>query len=142
MRKMIADLAIDGDVALTVRRGKESVKLTAKTEKLQGAIGEEKEFKTWGVSVREVTRKYANAKQLDDRSGVVVTGLSPGYPGAKAEMFNGDVILAINQKPVADLDAFQKLYNESTKNKDALVLLEIVRQRGHQSKVLKISYGQ
>ena len=142
MRKMIADLPIGTDVPLTVRRGKETVKLTARTEKLQGAIGEEKEFKSWGLSVREVTRKYANEKQLDDRSGVVVTGLRPGYPAAKAELAGGDVILAINQKPIADLDEFLKLYNESTKSKDALVLLEVVRNRGHQSKVLKISYDK
>jgi S1-C subfamily serine protease len=140
MRKMIADLPIGSDVALTVRRGKETTKLVAKTEKLQGAIGEEKEFKTWGVSVREVTRKYANTNQLDDRSGVVVTGLSQGYPAAKAELSNGDVIVAINQKPVADMDAFKALYDESSSKKDPLVLFEIIRFRGHQSKVLKIHY--
>lgn len=140
MKKMISDLPIGGEVKLTVRRGKETVPLVAKTEKLQGAIGEEKEFKSWGLSVREVTRKYANERQLDDRSGVVVTGLRPGYPSAKAELIQGDVILAINQKPVADLDEFLKLYNESTKAKDAQVLLEVVRNRGHQSKVLKITY--
>jgi serine protease Do len=140
MRKMIADLPIGSDVALTVRRGKETTKLVAKTEKLQGAIGEEKEFKTWGISVREVTRKYANTNQLDDRSGVVVTGLSQGYPAAKAELAHGDVIVAINQKPVADMDAFKALYDESTGKKDALVLFEVVRNRGHQSKVLKIHY--
>jgi serine protease Do len=141
MRKMIADFPIGTDLALTVLREKETVKLTAKTEKLQGAIGEEKEFKTWGLSVREVTRKYANEHQLEDNNGVVVTGLRPGYPGAKAELAHGDIIVAINQKPVKDLDEFQKLYDESTKKKDPLVLLEAVRERGHQSKVLKITYG-
>ena len=116
--------------------------LTAKTEKLQGAIGEEKEFKGWGLSVREVTRKYANQKQLENNEGVVVTGLNPGYPAAKAELEPADVILSINQKPVKDLDEFQKLYDESEKRKDPLVLLEIVRARGHQSKVMKVSYKE
>jgi serine protease Do len=142
MRKMIADLPIGSEVSLSVRRAKDTVKLTAKTEKLQGAIGEEKEFKTWGLSVREVTRKYANERQLDDKNGVAVTGLSAGYPAGKAEISGGDIIIAVNQKPVADLDEFQKLYNESTKNKDAMVLMEIVRNRGHQSKVLKINYDR
>jgi serine protease Do len=142
MRKMIADLPVGSDVTLAVRRQKETVQLTAKTEKLTGAIGEEKEFKTWGLSVREVTRKYANEKQLDDRSGVVVTGQRPGFPAAKGELANGDVILAINQKPVADLDEFQKLYDASIKAKDPRVLVEAVRNRGHQSHVLKITYGE
>jgi serine protease Do len=140
MRKSIADLPIGTEVHLSIRRDKDTVDLTAKTEKLQGAIGEEKEFKTWGLSVREVTRKYANEKQLDDKSGVVVTGLRSGYAAAKAELSMGDVIIAVNQKPVADLDEFQKLYDDSVKKKDARVLVEAVRSRGHQSRVLKISY--
>src|SRR5258708_867482 len=37
MRKMIADFPDGSDVSLTVRRGKEVVKLAAKTERLQGA---------------------------------------------------------------------------------------------------------
>jgi serine protease Do len=142
MRKAIADLPIGTEVSLNVRRGKENVTLTAKTEKLQGAIGEEKEFKGWGMSVREVTRKYANQKQLESNEGVVVTGLNPGYPAAKAELDPADVILSINQKPVKDLDEFQKLYDESEKRKDPLVLLEIVRARGHQSKVMKVSHTE
>jgi C-terminal processing protease CtpA/Prc len=52
----------------------------------------------------------------------------------------GDVILSVNQKPVKDLDAFQKIYDDSTKRKAPLALLEIVRNRGRQSKVMKLSY--
>ena len=92
------------------------------------------------LPIRDVTRTYANEAQLDDDTGVVVTTMSPGYPAAKAELANGDVVLSVNQKPVKDFDAFQKLYDESTKNKDPLVLMEIERARGHQSKVLKITY--
>jgi len=127
-------------VELAVRRGKETLRLTTKTERLQGAIGEEKEFKDWGLSVREVTRKYATERQLDSSEGVVVTGLSPGYPAAKAELEQSDIILNVNQQPVKDLDAFQKIYNDSTKRKAPLVLLEIARNRGRQSKVMKLSY--
>ncbi len=48
-RKMIADLPIGSDAILTIKRDKETMTLNAKTEKLQGAVGEEKEFKTWGL---------------------------------------------------------------------------------------------
>ena len=140
MRRMIADLPIGKEVTLNVRRGKDPVKLTAKTERLQGSIGEEKEFKIWGLSAREITRKYANERQLDDRDGVVVTGLRNGFAAAKAELAPGDVIVAINQIPVTDMDSFRKLYKDSTAKKDDKVLLEAIRNRGHQSKVLKITY--
>jgi serine protease Do len=140
-RKMISDLPISTQVTLTLKRGKDLLHLAAKTEKLQGAIGEEKEFKTWGVSVRDMTRAYANEAQLDDSTGVVVTTMSPGYPAATAELRAGDVIHSINGKHVADLEEFGKLYKESADKKQKLVLLQFQRSRGRQSAVLKVTYG-
>ena len=120
---MIADLPIGSEVDLTLKRGKEILHLTAKTEKLQGAVGEEKEFKTWGLSVRDMTRTYANEAQIDDATGVVVTTMSPGYPASKAELQPGDVIRAVNGKHIQDLDEFGKLYKEVTDKKQKAVLL-------------------
>jgi serine protease Do len=140
VRKMIADLPIGDEVKLTLKRGKEIVEVTAKTEKLQGAVGEEKEFKTWGVSVRSVTRAYANERLLDDANGVVITTESPGFPAQKAELFPGDVIRSVNGDDVKDMDDFTKLYDESVKKKEDKVLLEVQRGRGRQSAVLKVEY--
>ena len=141
-RKMIADLSIGTDVTLTLKRGKDILHLNAKTEKLQGAVGEEKEFKTWGFSVRDMTRVYANEAQLDDATGVIVTTMSPGYPASKAELQPGDVIHAVNGKHVEDLDEFSKAYKASTDKKQKAVLLQIQRGRGQQSAVLKVAYGE
>jgi serine protease Do len=139
-RKIIADLPIGSDVKLLIKRGKETLTLTAKTQKLEGAVGEEREFKTWGLSVRDVTITYANENQLDDDTGVAVTTLSPGYPAAKAELAAGDIIRTINGKPVTDLDEFAKLYNASVKAKETRVLLEVQRGRGRRRAVLKVDY--
>ncbi len=140
VRKLIADMPIGSDVELTLKRGKETLKVTAKTQKLQGAVGEEKEFKNWGVSVREVTRTYANDMQLDDDQGVVVTTMNPGYPAAKAELAPGDVIRMVDNQPVTDLDEFNKLFKATVDQKDKAILLTIQRGRGTQSAVLKVTY--
>jgi serine protease Do len=139
-RKFISELPVGSDVKMTIRRGKETLHLTAQTQKLEGAVGQEKELKTWGLSVRDVTRRYANDEQLDDDTGVVITTMSPGYPAAKAELQSGDVIRSVNQQPATDLDAFMKLYNDSVKNKDKTVFLEIQRNRGRANAVLKVTY--
>jgi serine protease Do len=139
-RKMIADLPIGSDVTLKLKRGSETVNVTAKTQKLEGKVGEEKELKTWGVSVRDVTRTYANERQLDDDQGVMVTTLNPGFPAAKAELAPGDVIRSVNGSPVEDLDAFMKLYKDSTEKKETRVLLEVSRGRGTRSAVMKVNY--
>ncbi len=139
-RRMIADLPVGTDCKLLLKRGHESVTLNAKTQKLEGAIGEEAEFKTWGLSVRDVTVPYANANQLDDDTGVTVTTLSNGYPAAKAQLQSGDVIRTVNGKEVTDLDAFKKLYDESVKAKESRVLVEFQRDRGRRRAVLKVDY--
>ena len=126
---------------MKIKRGSETLMLTAKTQKLEGAVGEEREFKTWGLSVRDVTQTYANEQQLDDADGVVVTTLNPGYPAAKAELSSGDVVLSVNQKEATDLDEFLKLYKQSLARKDTRVLLEIQRGRSRRSSVLKITYA-
>ncbi|HEX8915569.1 MAG TPA: trypsin-like peptidase domain-containing protein, partial [Humisphaera sp.] len=139
-RQMMADIPIGAEVTLTLKRGKETVKVTAKTDKLEGAVGQEKELKTWGISVRDVTRAYANQRQLDDDKGVVITTLSPGFPGAKAELSPGDVIRAINGEPVEDLDKMVELFDASVKKKAKTVLMQVNRDRGQRTVVLKVTY--
>ncbi|HYO08058.1 MAG TPA: trypsin-like peptidase domain-containing protein [Tepidisphaeraceae bacterium] len=137
-RRMIAELPVGTAVSMLLKRGKETVTLSAKTQKLESATGEESEFKTWGLSVRDVTVPYANANQLDDDTGVSVTTLSGGYPAAKAELQAGDVIRSVNGKNVADLDEFKKLYADSVKAKEPRVLLEFQRDRGRRRAVLRV----
>ena len=90
--------------------------------------------------MRDVTRRYANDRQLDDDQGVWITTLSPGYPAGKAELHVGDVVRSINNKPVKDVDEFIKLYDASVKGKDAKVLVEVKRDRGMQTALLKVGY--
>ena len=140
VRQRIASLPIGKPVSMTVRRGGETMQLTATTQKLEGAAGEEREIETWGMSVRDVTRVYANENQLDDDTGVVITSLNPGYPAAKAEMQVGDVIRSVDRKPATDLDGFLDLYNASVKKKEKKVLLEVQRDRGRRTVILTVGY--
>jgi serine protease Do len=139
-RKMIADLPIGSEVTMKLKRGDKDVTVTAKTQKLQSQVGEEKELKTWGLSVRDVTRTYANEHQLDDDEGVLVTSLSAGHPAAKAELSPGDIIRAVNGTNVTDIDEMMKLFKESTEKKEKVVLLEVMRGRGTRSAVMKVTY--
>jgi len=139
-RRRIANLPIGGTVSLLIKRGDQMLTLSAVTQKLEGAVGEERELKTWGLSVRDVTRPYANEHLLEDDKGVVVTTLSPGYPAAKAELAAGDVIRAINNHPVNDLDDLVRLYQQSIQNREDRILLTLLRGRGRRSAVLRVTY--
>ncbi len=139
VRRTISRLPVDQNVALLVRRGKQTLTFNTKTEKLEGAVGEERELKDWGLSVRDVTRAYAVQGQLDDDLGVVVTTLTNGFPAAKAEIKPEDVIRSVNQQPVEDLQAFMALYQKAHDAHDTAVLLEIQRGRGLVRAVLRLT---
>jgi serine protease Do len=140
VRKLIADLPVGSSVDLYVKRGKENLHLQAKTLRLQSIIGEQKELKVWGMSVREVTRAYANSNQLDDSDGVAIETLNSGHPAAEAQLQPDDVIRAINGSPVTDFDEFMRLYNESVAAKQTNVQLDIRRDRADITKGLKVTY--
>ena len=55
-----------------------------------------------GVSGQGVTSDMAEALGLDHPTGIVVSQLYPGGPGATAGLKQGDVILAINGKAIDD----------------------------------------
>lgn len=137
--KLIADLPIGGDVTLLIKRGKQTLTLTTRTQKLESAVGEEMELKAWGMSVRDVTRTYASDNQLDDDRGVVVTTLSPGYPGAKAELFAGDVIHTVNGQDMDDLDQFSATFDKLAAEKPTRILLGVQRGRGRISVLVKVT---
>ena len=137
-KKMIADMPIGSPARLMIKRGKETLALSTKTVKLESQVGEEKELKDWGMSVRDVTRVYAAERQLDESAGVVVTTLSPGYPAAKAELYPGDVIYTVNGTKIDDLDKFIEVYDKLAKDKATSILMEIQRGRGRQSAVVNI----
>jgi serine protease Do len=140
VRKLIADLPIGSNADLYVKRGKDNLHLQAKTLRLQSIIGEQKELKVWGMSVREVTRAYANSNQLDDSDGVAIETLNSGHPAAMAELQPDDVIRAVNGSPVTDFDEFVRLYNDSVTNKQTNVQLDIRRDRADITKGLKVTY--
>jgi serine protease Do len=140
VRKMIADLPIGSDVDLYIQRGSATKHLTGKTLRLMSVFGEQKELKVWGMSVREVTRAYANDNQLDDDTGVAIETLTGGHPAADAELSRDDVIHAIDGHPVTDLDEFMRLYKESVANRETDIRLDIHRDRSDLTKALKVTY--
>ena len=136
--RFVADLPIEDEVEMTVLRGGEEMSFTADVEKLESQVGEERELEAWGLSVRDVTRAYANNAQLDDAEGVVVTTVRRGYPAAEAELSPGDVIKSVNGEAAEDLDAFVDLYDAAKEAERERVLLNVARFRGTRSVLLKV----
>lgn len=138
VKQRIANLGIGKDVTIKFRRGQEEKTATIKVEKLESKVGEEQEFKAWGLSVRDITRALAQERRLDDDAGVIVTSVTPGFAAALAEIEPGDVIRKIDGEDVVDLEAFAAAYDKAVKAGEEQVLIDIKRGRGVQSKVMKV----
>jgi serine protease Do len=134
----LANLPVGQDAQLTVKRGADIVNLTVRPVTLEGYLGEEKGFTQWGVSVREVTRRYAVANQLDKVAGVWITSQSDGEPFERAHLQQGQVILAVNNQPVTDMASFEKLYKESVDRKDETVFLQVQESHNTFNSILEV----
>ena len=138
VRRRIADLPLGEQVKLKVQRGSEVLELEATAVKLESAVGEERELDAWGMSVRDVTRPFANAQLLQDDQGVVVTTVRNGYAAAKAQLTPGDVIKSVGGAPAEDLEGFMELYTQAVEKEQKQVLLNVARRQGTRTVLLKI----
>ncbi len=59
-------------------------------------------------------------------------------PSNSAQLLQGDVILSINSLPISGMQSFEDLYNQTIKEKDDRVLLEVKRDRDKFDAVLEV----
>jgi Do/DeqQ family serine protease len=62
-----------------------------------------------GLTVEPLTPETAQQNHLSVRSGLLVTEVAPGSPGAEAGIKPGDAIVEVNRRPVADAAAFKQI---------------------------------
>jgi serine protease Do len=62
-----------------------------------------------GLTVEPLTPETARQNHLSARSGLLVTEVAPGSPGAEAGIKPGDAIVEVNRRPVADAAGFRQI---------------------------------
>lgn len=110
-----------------LRRGK-TIALTAVTRELEEEIPsadpEEAAGARLGLSMQTMTAEVANTYGLNRVTGVLVLQVEAGSPGADAGLEPGDVIIEVEQQPVNDVAAFQRIVGQSVKDKILLILVD------------------
>ncbi len=110
--RKIADTPIGGTITLAVRDGAGTRDVAITTEKLLKDRGDKAALRGWGFSVEEITDFYAREERLDNRDGVLVTGVRGGGPAALAEpqINPGDIVRSVGGKPAKNLEAVVEGY--------------------------------
>lgn len=77
-----------------------------------------------GLTVRNLTPQAARELGLKKTTGIVVTGVEAGSPAAEAMLQVGDVIQAVNRKPVGNVDEFAKAVEKAKGGGSVLFLVQ------------------
>jgi len=124
------------EVALKVLRDDEEYTFSVVTRSLGELQGEDFEASEWGFTVKAITQQMQIENQLKDSVGVYVTGVKRVGPADVGGLRRGDVVVAINKKPVYDLGAFALRYNALVEAEDKALLTV---QRGGSVRLVVVS---
>ncbi len=115
----IAELPRHKNVAIEFERDGDLNGAEVSVAPMEKYVGEEKAFRTWGVSAMGITKPMAFARRYKDTRGVVITSMRPGSAPDKAKpaLAGGDVVVEIDGKPVTDLESFGTLMHDGRKSK-------------------------
>jgi Do/DeqQ family serine protease len=78
-----------------------------------------------GAKLQPVTKELAEKLELKRPAGAVLGSIAPGGPAARAGLYSGDVIIAVDDQPVDDPNAFD--YRFATKPLGDRTRLVVVR---------------
>ena len=119
---------------LVVLRGGKQVELAFESEKLPsdfGAAGRsqdrsgntpDSQYSLFGMEVSDLDPAVAEQLGIQDAQGVVITGVQPDSPAARAGLQTGMVISQVNRKPVTSVDEL-KAQVKVQKEGESLLLL-------------------
>jgi serine protease Do len=118
-------------IALDVVRDAKPVRLTVKSEALPAPttpktddVGKhESEQRDLGLTVKNLTRELANEFKIEQKTGVVVTDVELDSPADAGQIQPGDVVTAVDRKPVANLPEFRKAMKQADPKKGIILHL-------------------
>ena len=110
LQKRVAAVEPGRAAPVKVMREKKGVTLsvTIGEQPTDDAMEAESGDEILGLTVEPLTPETAQQGRLTARSGLLVTEVTPGSPGAAAGIRAGDAILEVNRRPVSDAAAFRQ----------------------------------
>jgi serine protease Do len=123
--RIVASTPVGKSVTIKVFRKGQIISLKATVAEMEEKIEVAKapSGKPLGITVQNITPEIARSLGLEGEMGVVVTGVEPGSPAAKAGIRRGDVIHEVNRKPIKDAEDFGQAVETAGGEENILFLI-------------------
>ena len=117
--RLVSSLRPGVPVPFEVLRGEKALTLMVTPVEREANEAREVELTSWGLTVRNLTRMSALYSKRPDTRGVLVDSLRPGGPAAEAKpaLLEGDILLFVGGRPVADAAALRQVSRDLLKDK-------------------------
>lgn len=141
--RLIAELAIGSKVeAVILREGREQT-VTITTAKRQKRTPEQREFKKWGITGRNISFMMSKEMKRDNENGVAVTSVRAGGAAgdAKPAIRRGDLIVAVGGREVKSIDDLIAVTRELTEGAEKPVPTLTTFERREESYVTVVDVG-
>jgi Do/DeqQ family serine protease len=112
LQKRVAAVEPGRPTPMAVLRDRKTLTLTVKVGEQptdEALAAAERGDEILGLTVEPLTPETAQQNRLSARSGLLVTEVAPGSPGAAAGIKPGDAILEVNRRPVGDAAALKQI---------------------------------
>ena len=115
---LVVGIPIGKEVTAVVLRGGQEVPLQIQTAAREPAVFRQTEFKSWGLTAKNIPFLTAKEMKLTSRDGVLVTSLRAGGPSgdAKPSLQANDVITTVAGQPVKTVADLLRVTRELTKD--------------------------
>jgi serine protease Do len=74
------------------------------------------------LTVQEITPELAQTLGIEEQKGLIISNVEAGSPAAAAGISRGEIILEVNQKPVADIKEFRDITGKIKAGENILLL--------------------
>ncbi|MDX1973605.1 MAG: PDZ domain-containing protein [Candidatus Sumerlaeia bacterium] len=139
LNKVLSELPLNQPVTVELLRNSEAKSLMLTPRLRPKAQPDQIEFRTWGITARDISELQAVSMARDTNAGVLITGVRSGGPADKAKpaIQRGDILLSLNNTPINNMAEFQaqleKLFQEAEGVEKLVPVLVEFERDGHRT---------
>lgn len=132
--QVIASSPVDTEVEVVLHNGDDRV-VNVVPRLLGDLQGDDFDFEKWGFTAKAITNQMAIDNRLEDTLGIYVTNSAMAGAAYSGGLLRGDVIVEVNNTPIANLKELKALYEKLLDEEK--VLLTINRRESRRLVLIK-----